>query len=619
MCCARTRIAHWLACSLLASLVGCQGTFNGFLKPVGPDYCPPAAMLASEWNALSPDARAESPDLYQWWSVFQDPALEELVTTVGAQNLELKAAAARIAEARALLRISRGNWFPQTQESFGSYSREANSINQVVRNNGFQFYDLWQSGMSAAWELDFWGRYRRDIASSEAALASSFYNWYDVHVLLIGEVVANYTRFRVAETRLELARTNVDRQKLAYDTALGRFQAGVTSELDPSQAEANLARTEATLPALEIDRQQALNALCVLLGRPPHAIDQCFALGTGIPIAPDTVEVGIPSELLLRRPDIRRAERDLAAQSERIGIAASDLYPRLSLLGTIGFRANSLSDLLESDSLTGGIGPGFRWNILNYGRIRGAIDAEKAKFSQLCAEYQQTVLTAAQEVEDNLVAYHQQGEALQSIGRSVHATEHSIRLALEQYQVGKTDFDRVFNLQRTLARQQDDLAAVLGQRTESLVRLYTALGGGWMCQDAKSLPHQLLVECQAETIAAATETVVEVQGAIDGTEVRDGTQEEGTQENATGEEENGQGDADQVEPDAESDAEVDIHDLKMVEAESASENVPVVRPVEANSKPSVEGTSNLQKREEKEGMLKTVSEGRFFEWLRRHW
>lgn len=485
----------WVLVTLL--MVGCQGTYRGFLRPVGPDYCTPPATVADEWTSIDSGMSAEIPDLTQWWSVFEDPDLEFLIDTTRSQNLELRAAAARVAEARALLRISRGTLMPQLQEAFGGYSREANSVNQVTRNNNIQFFDLWETGFNASWELDFWGRFRRGIEAAEGELFAASYGRDDVYVLLLGDVASNYVRYRVAEARLQFARENVQQQQRAFDNAQARFKAGLASELDPAQAESNLAQTEAIIPLLVTEQRQALNALCVLIGQPPHHIEEAFT-SRALPRAPSEIAVGIPAELLRRRPDVRQAERELAAQSARIGVAASELYPHLSVNGVIGVSANNLSDLFASNSLTGLVGPSFRWNILNYGRIRGAIDAERARFQQLCLGYQNSVLNAALEVEDNLVAFTQSQQRAASLARSVEASQRSVALGFQQYEVGETDFDRIFNLQRTLTRQQDQLAAVRGIELESLIRIYTALGGGWVCRC--SLPQHTLASSGVSSI-----------------------------------------------------------------------------------------------------------------------
>lgn len=465
-------------CACLSS--GCQGTFNGFLEPVGPSYTPPAAPVADEWsNARTPEITADPVVEDGWWTVFEDAALNQLIQTATEQNLDLKAAACRIAEARALLNVTRGNLFPQTQEAFGQYSRDALSINRVTRNNNVRFFDTWETGVRASWELDFWGQYRRAIRASEAELAAAIYNRHDVLVLLLGDVAIQYIQLREAEKRLLFASRNVEAQAQALEVAESRFEAGLVSELDATQARANLARTRSLIPTLLIQRQQALNTLCILLGVPPQPIEAMLQPDTGIPQPPRNIAVGIPAELLARRPDVRRAERLLAAQSERIGIAAAELYPHLSITGSIGYSANSLHNLFDSDSLTASAGPSFRWNILNYGRIVAAMAVEDARFRQLLYAYQQAVLDAAAEVENGLVGFVQSQDRTESLRASVAAAEQSVELAVEQYRSGTTDFDRIFNLQNFLAQLQDDLAESEGAIAENLVNTYTALGGGW--------------------------------------------------------------------------------------------------------------------------------------------
>ena len=484
--------------------VGCHGTYNKFLHPVGPNYCPPKAAVSDQWGpSRQTNVSEETAVDCAWWANFQDPALDQLIATAKNQNLDLKNAANRIAEARSFLRGSRGNLFPQTQEAFGGAVNTARSINNVTRNNNIQFFDFFETGVLASWELDFWGRYRRAVASSDAELDAAFFNRQDVMVLLLGDVANNYVRLRTAERRLEVANQNIEVQQLTLETATTRFDAGLVSELDVTQAESNLAKTQSSVPPLLIQRQQASNTLCVLMGMPPQSIEPLLVTSVGIPSIQSAINVGVPAELLMRRPDIRRAERKLAAQSERIGIAAAEFYPHLSLTGSIGYSATQFNNLFSADSLTGFVGPTFRWNIFNYGRIVAAMAVEDARFGQLLATYQQTVLTAANEVENGLVAYVQTQHQTESLRQSVASTKRSVALAREQYTTGKGDFDRVFNLEVFQARIEDELAQSEGAIAASLVQTYTALGGGWQdCAQAQLVVANALIDGDEPVIDA---------------------------------------------------------------------------------------------------------------------
>ena len=281
-------------------------------------------------------------------STFNDPVLDSLIYTAYRQNLSLRVAGFRILEARALRGIAVGELFPQSQQAFGSYTRTNNSLNSskcgAVPN---RFFDEWQTGTSLAWELDFWGRFRRAVEAADANLDASIENYDDVLVLLLSEVAQSYINIRTAEQRLEYARKNVEIQQVSLNMADVKFRNGATTRLDVTQGQSNLSQTEATIPPLEAARRQAANQLCILLGMPPRDIDGILAGQQTIPSAPPQVAVGIPADLIRRRPDIRRAERDVAAQSALIGVATSELYPHFSITGTIFFDAIQIQGSLQ--------------------------------------------------------------------------------------------------------------------------------------------------------------------------------------------------------------------------------------------------------------------------------
>ncbi|HYW79687.1 MAG TPA: efflux transporter outer membrane subunit, partial [Thermoguttaceae bacterium] len=370
---------------------------------VGPDYCPPAAPISDAWiDADDPDVVSEATDYGYWWAVFNDPVLNELQETARRQNLPLRAAGARIVEARARLAIARGSLFPQLQEAFGEYRRTQVSQTTVNRLPTVAF-DTWDAGFDASWELDIWGRFRRNIESAEATLDAQVDDRDDVLVILQGEVAAAYIQMRAFQKRLRLAENNVALQEKTLELADIRFRRGAVTELDPAQAKENLASTQALIPPLQTGIRQTQNALCILLGTPPHDLNEMLGPGP-IPESPPEAIVGIPADLLRRRPDVRRAERLAAAQSAQIGIAESDLYPRFAITGFVGYQASDLSDLFQTNSFNGSVGPGFQWNILNYGRIRNNVRGEEARCCELVFNYQNTVLEANREVEDAIDA-----------------------------------------------------------------------------------------------------------------------------------------------------------------------------------------------------------------------
>ena len=348
---------------------------------VGPNYARPAAPIASEWiDYATPKINSREQPLAAWWTVFNDPTLNRLIQTAYQQNLTLRTAGARILEARAQLGIARGELFPQEQSAFAQYSR--NKLSDKVANPPLaQWFSQWDVGLTASWELDFWGRFRRAIEAADAELDASVEDYDDVLVILLSDVAANYIQYRTFEQRIAYARTNVEIQRKSFEIATDRFTNGATTERDTQQSKQVVEQTEALIPVLEIGKRQAANRLCVLLGMPPTNMEAILGAGSGVPVTPLDVIVGVPCDLLRRRPDVRRAERQVAAQTARIGVAVSDLYPHFSLLGTIGLQAEHFGDLFDTPgSMIGNITPGVRWDILNYGRLVNNVRVQDARF-----------------------------------------------------------------------------------------------------------------------------------------------------------------------------------------------------------------------------------------------
>ncbi len=480
---------------LLGVLSGCttslrQWADQGF--KVGPDYHMPGARVATGWiDADAPEVNDSVNPENAWWTVFNDPVLDGLIATASAQNLSIQEAGARILEAEYRLTIARGSLFPQTQEAFGSYTRTQRS-GTSARPIRVRYFDSWMTGLNASWELDFWGRFRRGIEASSAEFQASVEDYRDALVLLQAEVATAYIQTRVAQERIALAKQNIELQQDTLELAEFRFQEGQTTKLDVTQAKQILASTQALVPQQEIALRESQNALCVLLGVPPRDLNA--ELGAGpIPEPATAAAVGIPAQLLRRRPDIRRAERLVAAQSARIGIAESDLYPRIAITGTIGYETRDLPNLFRGNSLEGAIGPGFQWNILNYGRILGNVAAEEARFEQLVLRYQDSVLKAHEEVENGLHRFLREGERARFLETGVEAASESNELARSQYEIGAVDFQRLLDSERALVLLQDQRTAARGQVAANLVAVYRALGGGWQ-PTYPSVPEWELVE-----------------------------------------------------------------------------------------------------------------------------
>jgi NodT family efflux transporter outer membrane factor (OMF) lipoprotein len=468
----------------LLSSTGCTGVREYFHNgcKVGPDYCRPAAPVAAQWiDANDKRVNTGCDDLCQWWKVFNDPVLDSLICTAYHQNLTLREAGFRILQARAQLGIAKGEMFPQTQNLTGDYQRIARSRQTAGLAGlpvGAQFFNQWDYGFNLDWELDFWGRFRRAVASQEDSLDASVEDYDGVLVTLLGDVATTYTQMRTFEQRIEYAVNNVKIQQDTLDIVEARFKASTISELDVDQARSTLNATQAALQELQIGLRQSINQLCILMGMPPE--DLYARIGRGsIPTAPPEVVVGIPADLLRRRPDVRAAERRVAAQCEQIGIAQTDWYPHVSIDGTLGGSAEKFSHLFEPSAFNANISPSFRWDLLNYFRILNNVRVQDARFQELIATYQNAVLTANQDVENGLVVFLRGQERTKFQQQSVNDAVAAVNVALLQYKAGSTDFTTVTQVEQIQVVQQDTLAQAEGEIVAGLIQVYRALGGGW--------------------------------------------------------------------------------------------------------------------------------------------
>lgn len=472
-----------LLLALLAAS-GCQ---------VGPNYRPPAVTLAKSWlDGEKPRLRGTPPDTLFWWTSFDDPVLNDLVEKAQQQNLTLRHAGTRILEARAVLGGVRGKLGPQEQAALGglrhthiSHNSPNQAIASILQRNDF---DQWTVGVGAAWELDFWGQYRRGVTAASADVDAAFEHREDVAVMLLAETAHTYLQLRTLEYRLELARQNVAIQEETLQITEERARVGSGTKLDALQAKSNLRETQALVPTLEALHRISSNRLCILLGLPPHDLSSRIGRTAKIPRPPAELAVGVPADLLRRRPDIRRAERELAAQSERIGIATAEFYPHLSISGNVGLDALDLSKLYSPRSWAAVAGPSFRWNILNYGRIQSGVRLQEARFQSLLLAYQNVVLNADEEAENAITRYLATHERVALLESGVEAARLSVDESLEAYRLGVMDYQRVFLLQTQLVVKQDDLAVAQGELSQSLVAVYKAMGGGWQCEQLVRLP-----------------------------------------------------------------------------------------------------------------------------------
>jgi len=479
---------------------------------VGPDYVKPTAPEPQEW--LQPaDSKIKSKvaDFSTWWTVFNDSILNALVQNAYEQNLTLQATGIRILEARAQLGIAIGNQYPQTQQGTGDATVQKTSRNLPNAASAERFAYVYDIGFDAAWELDFWGKFRRAVQAGVADLQASIADYDDNLVFLTSEVARVYITLRTSEERLTVAHENVKIQTESLRLAQAQFDAGAVTELDVFQSRALLRSTEATIPGFDSEIRQAKNALAILLGKLPGEIDMMLAGPGRIPQIPAEIAVGIPAELLRRRPDIRLAERQLAAQSALIGVAKADLFPHFSLFGSIGYTTAGstnppqslnagLSDLFKNKSFGYSAGPSFSWDVFNYGRITNSIRVQDARFQQLAVDYENTVLQAVQEMEDAMTAFLRTQDQVVSLADAVEAYKSSVNLSTRQYKEGLVDFQRVLDAQQNLVRQQDNWVATTGNVGLSLVALYKALGGGWEMRAGKDfVPDDIKAEMQKRT------------------------------------------------------------------------------------------------------------------------
>jgi NodT family efflux transporter outer membrane factor (OMF) lipoprotein len=444
---------------------------NGF--KVGPNYQTISGSVANNWiDAADVRIRGGNSDISQWWTVFNDPVLNDLIACAYRQNLSVKQAAFRVLQSRYNLAIAKGEFFPQVQTASGGYSRAGSTL--------LGFDNNWNFGFNLGWEMDFWGRLRRAIQASDDQLGASIANYDDVMVTLLSDIAQTYVSIRTSQEQIKLLNENLKVQRDIYTLTNTRLGIGTLAELDVQQAKSTLMQTEAAIPSVIINMRQANDQLCTLLGIPPA--DLLPLLGEGpIPSAPPEIVIGIPCEMLRRRPDVRRAERNAAAQAEQIGIAEAQLYPIFSINGSMNWSADRFQDMFNTNAFSGSTGPSFNWRILNYGRIINNVRIQDAAFQELVLVYQQTVLVANQQVEDGLITFLQNQERTKMLYDSMKAGEIARGITLRLYEAGRAgfDFNRYALIEQNLITQQTSWAQAKGQIAQGLISVYRALGGGW--------------------------------------------------------------------------------------------------------------------------------------------
>jgi multidrug efflux system outer membrane protein len=471
---------------LVAGLSGCM---------VGPNYRAPQAPVLASWSEEQPHgAEVRTAAMTQWWMTFKDPVLESLIARAVRSNWNLRKAAGRVREARALRSVVGADLWPTINAS-GSYTRQRFSENAIplslggvggTSGNPSPFLqglklgeDLFQTGFDASWELDLFGGVRRSIEAADSDLAASQEDLRDTLVSLLAEVARNYIEARGFQRRLAIAQENLQAQQGTLALTRDRFAAGLASELDVTQAASQLATTRSQVPPLETSLKQGVHRLGVLIGQAPGALLEELSTAAPVPAVPPEVPAGLPADLLRRRPDIRRAERQLTAATARIGVAEADLYPKLSLTGSLGLESLQLADLAEGASRFWAIGPTLSWPIFDAGRIRANIAVQDARTDQQFSTYQRTVLTALEDVENALVAYSREQVRRVQLAEAVEANRRAVALATDLYRNGLGTFLNVLDSQRALLASQSDLAQSDATVSTDVVALYKALGGSW--------------------------------------------------------------------------------------------------------------------------------------------
>lgn len=477
----RSITASITALAFLAILGGCAS--------VGPDYARPVTKAADQWHTplaagLSP--AADPGVLASWWTTLGDASLSRLVERAVAGNLDLKKARARVRQARAGRSAATADFFPSIDAS-ASGTRAYSSADTVTD----KVNDLYSAGFDASWEIDIFGGIRRSVEAAGADLDAAREDLRDVLVSLLGEVAVNYIDVRSYQARIAAAEGNIAKQAETYQLTLWRQEAGLGDELAVQEALSNLESTRSQLPDLRSGLEAAQNRIAVLLGEQPGAVHGELKTAAPIPTPPVDVAVGVPADALRRRPDVRRTERELAAQTARVGVATAELYPKFTLTGSIGIEALSLNRLVSTPTRSYGFGPSVSWPIFRGGAIRANIEVQSALQEEALAEYEKTVLTALEEVENVLTAYVEEQRKMESLRLAEEAAGRSAEIALRKYEAGLIDFLAVLVAQRSLLSAQDQLAKSKGVVTSNLIKLYKALGGGWesMASPAEQKTH----------------------------------------------------------------------------------------------------------------------------------
>ncbi len=470
---------------------------------VGPGYRPPEGHVPPKWTGIPTDQTGQESvvsaapvELVEWWKTFDDPVLNSLVAEAVKSNLNVQEAEARILQARAARGVTASGLYPSITTSdsarrSGSGSGATNNqltgpVNGTSQSFGARARNLFQVGLDAAWEMDFFGGVRRSVEAANADLQAAIEDRRDVLVTLTAELSVNYMELRGVQQELEIARKNLEAQQHSADVTKKRFQVGFASALDVANADAQVATTNSQIPLLESAERQSIYNISVLLGREPAALMDQLSPQRLVPATPPVVPIGLPSDLLRRRPDVRRAEAQLHSATARIGVATADLFPKFSLTGSSGLQNLTLGSLTNWSSRFWSIGPGLTLPLFDAGRIRSNIRLQNAVEQQAMTAYRQTVLTALQDVENALIAYQKEQQHRASLLQAVEANRKAVDLSNRLYTAGQSDFLNVLTAERDLFSTEDALARSNQTVDTDLIAIYKSLGGGWEHSDGSS-------------------------------------------------------------------------------------------------------------------------------------
>ncbi|MDL2328236.1 efflux transporter outer membrane subunit [Desulfosarcina sp. OttesenSCG-928-A07] len=473
----RSRISTWAVPFFSVLFV----LFFSACAAVGPDYVAPAPKMPDDWQTQLQDGLKDDPAsaelLARWWDTLDDPLLTELILQALKDSPDIRQAIARVRQSRASRSMARSAYYP-TLDADGSVTTQRKSRDSSNTSSGVE-QEWYEGGFDAGWEIDVFGGVRRSVEAADADLQAVEADLENVRVTLAAEVARNYLEARTYQYRLDVAIANIQTQQSTVDLIESRFEAGVTGELDVQQARYNLENTRSQLPVLRSGLEASKNRLAVLTGQIPGSLHEQLQQRQPIPVPPIEVAVGVPAETLRRRTDVRSAERQLAAQSARIGVATADLYPKFKLIGSIGLESLHSDDFFDKSSRFWTLGPSVSWRIFDAGAIRSNIEIQSALQEQYLAIYERTLLTALEEVENALTAYAEEQSRRDYLKNAVTAAQRAVDLAQDRYGAGVVDFSNVLDAQRSLLSFQDALAQSEGLVTTNLIVLYKALGGGW--------------------------------------------------------------------------------------------------------------------------------------------